>query len=102
MERFAEWFDLGRDAPDIYARYRDWDLQMLRSLVDPWPEGWPGPSVGALGEDAVFDGSHVPVVDSPASRSVSAPATPWGYSDASTQSVLTGGLATVPFTGSPG
>ena len=35
MESFARWFDLGRDAPDIYARYWDWDLQMLRSLVDP-------------------------------------------------------------------
>ena len=41
MERFAEWFDLGVDAPDLYARFWDWDLQLLRSLVDPWPEGWP-------------------------------------------------------------
>ena len=41
MESFAEWFDLGRNAPDLYAKYWDWDLQMLRSLVDPWPEGWP-------------------------------------------------------------
>ncbi len=41
MGSFAEWFDLGGDAPDIYARYWDFDLQMLRSLVDPWPPGWP-------------------------------------------------------------
>jgi hypothetical protein len=41
LERFADWFGLGADAADIYARYRDWDLQVLRSLVDPWPEGWP-------------------------------------------------------------
>ena len=41
VESFAEWFDLGSDAADLYARYRDWDLQVVRSLVDPWPEGWP-------------------------------------------------------------
>ena len=41
MESFAEWFELGSDAPDLYAKYRDWDLQMLRSLVDPWPDAWP-------------------------------------------------------------
>lgn len=41
MERFAEWFDLGAGAADLYARFWDWDLQLLRSLVDPWPEEWP-------------------------------------------------------------
>ncbi|MEX1287174.1 MAG: hypothetical protein AB1Z57_04470 [Acidimicrobiia bacterium] len=41
MERFAEWFGLGDDATDVYASYWDWDLQMLQSLVDPWPDGWP-------------------------------------------------------------
>lgn len=25
----------------LYAKYWDWDLQLLRSLVDPWPEVWP-------------------------------------------------------------
>lgn len=41
LERVAEWFGLGAEAADLYARYWDVDLQMLRSLVDPWPQGWP-------------------------------------------------------------
>ncbi len=41
LESFCEWFDLGDEGPDVYAKYRDWDLQMLRMLVDPWPHGWP-------------------------------------------------------------
>ncbi len=41
MESVARWFDLGADAADLYARYWDVDLQMLQSLVDPWPREWP-------------------------------------------------------------
>lgn len=41
MERFAEWFGLGEEAADIYAKYWDWDLQMMHSLIQPWPKGWP-------------------------------------------------------------
>lgn len=41
FESFAEWSNLGSDAPDIYAKYWDWDLQLLQSLVDPWPDSWP-------------------------------------------------------------
>ena len=41
LESFVKWFGLGTDAPGIYSRFWDWDLQMLRSLVDPWPTGWP-------------------------------------------------------------
>lgn len=41
LERVADWFDLGAEAPDLYARYWDWDLQLLQSLIHPWPEGWP-------------------------------------------------------------
>jgi hypothetical protein len=59
MESFAEWFDLGRDAPDIYAGYWDWDLQMLRSLVDPWPEGWPD-GLHDLNAAAVEAGVEIP------------------------------------------
>ena len=40
-ERFAEWFGLGAEAAELYARHWDVDLQMVRSLVQPWPEGWP-------------------------------------------------------------
>lgn len=41
IERVAEWFGLGDEAADLYARFWDVDLQMLQSLVVPWPEGWP-------------------------------------------------------------
>jgi hypothetical protein len=41
LERFAEWFGMGEEAAQVYARYWDVDLQMLRSLVLPWPDGWP-------------------------------------------------------------
>ena len=30
IERFAEWFGLGDEASEVYARYWDVDLQMLR------------------------------------------------------------------------
>lgn len=40
-ERFAEWFGLGDEAADVYAKCWDVDLQMIRSLVKPWPDGWP-------------------------------------------------------------
>lgn len=59
MESIAEWFDLGRDAPDIYAIYWDWDLQLMRSLVDPWPEGRPG-SLLDLNAAAVEAGVEIP------------------------------------------
>ena len=41
MESVAEWFGLGAEAPDLYAQYWDVDLQLLQSLVEPWPEKWP-------------------------------------------------------------
>ncbi len=41
LESVAEWFGLGSNASEIYAKYWDWDLQVLRALVDPWPRGWP-------------------------------------------------------------
>ena len=59
LESFAEWFDLGADAPDIYGRYWDWDLQMLRSLVDLWPAGWPG-SLHDLNAAALEAGVETP------------------------------------------
>jgi hypothetical protein len=40
-ERFVEWSGLGEAGADVYARWRDIDLQMVRSLVQPWPSGWP-------------------------------------------------------------
>lgn len=41
MESFAEWFGLGEEGADLYARFWDVDLQMIQALVQPWPEGWP-------------------------------------------------------------
>jgi len=41
LERFAEWFHLGDEATELFTRYWDVDLQMLRALVSPWPTGWP-------------------------------------------------------------
>ena len=41
IERFSEWSGLGERAAEVYAKCWDVDLQMVRSLVRPWPEGWP-------------------------------------------------------------
>jgi len=41
VEKFAEWFGLGEEAAGLYAKCWDVDFQMVRSLVDPWPGGWP-------------------------------------------------------------
>ncbi len=41
FERFAEWSGLGDEAAAVYAKHWDVDLQMVRSLVQPWPDGWP-------------------------------------------------------------
>jgi hypothetical protein len=34
-------FELGDTAERRHAQYWDWDLQLLRQIVSPWPEGWP-------------------------------------------------------------
>lgn len=59
MESFAEWFELGAEAAAIYADYWDWDLQMLRRLVDPWPEDWPD-GLNDLNAAAVEAGVPIP------------------------------------------
>ena len=41
LEGFTEWSGLADKAAEMYAKYRDVDLQMLRALVNPWPEAWP-------------------------------------------------------------
>jgi hypothetical protein len=42
VERFATFFGLGDQvALAIFKQYWDVDLQMLRGLVQPWPERWP-------------------------------------------------------------
>ncbi len=59
LDSFAEWFDLGSSAPAIYAKYWDWDLQVLQALVDPWPEGWPD-SLHDLNAAALTSGVEIP------------------------------------------
>jgi len=41
QEKFSAWFGLGEEAAELYARYWDWDFQIMQSLVQPWPDGWP-------------------------------------------------------------
>jgi hypothetical protein len=59
MERFAEWFGLGEEAAGLYAKHWDVDLQMVRSLVQPWPDGWPDRLLD-LNAAAVEAGVEVP------------------------------------------
>ena len=40
-DRFAQFFGLGEEAPDLFNRFWNIDLQMLQKLVRPWPTGWP-------------------------------------------------------------
>lgn len=41
VQSFAAFFHLGEaEGEALYRQYRDVDLQMLRSLVQPWPAGW--------------------------------------------------------------
>src|SRR5574337_1583624 len=40
-ESFAAWSKLGDSAQETYQRCKDIDLQMLRTLVAPWPKTWP-------------------------------------------------------------
>ncbi len=41
VDDLATTFDLGDGAKQAHARYWDWDLQLVRTVVDPWPDGWP-------------------------------------------------------------
>lgn len=41
LEGFSAWAKLGDAAPAVYEQCKDIDLQMLRSLVNPWPALWP-------------------------------------------------------------
>jgi hypothetical protein len=41
LESFAEYSQLEDQAPELYQKYWDIDLQMLKALISPWPTGWP-------------------------------------------------------------
>jgi len=59
VERFAEWFKLGGEASEVFDRCWNIDLQMLRTLVNPWPRGWPG-HLHDLNAAAVAAGVEIP------------------------------------------
>ena len=59
QESFAAWSKLGESAVTVYGQCRDIDLQMLRSLVDPWPTGWPS-EVNDLNQAATASGAVLP------------------------------------------
>lgn len=58
---FAASFRLGDDAAasSLYAQVRDVDLQMLQSLIQPWPAAWPR-EVHDLNAAAVAAGVEIP------------------------------------------
>lgn len=59
LERFAAWFHLGDEAPQVFKQCWDVDLQMLRALVNPWPAGWPSRLLD-LNAAAVAAGVEIP------------------------------------------
>ena len=59
MEKFSEWFKLGEESAELYAKCWDVDLQMIRTLVQPWPDGWPD-RLFNLNAAAVEAGVEVP------------------------------------------
>jgi hypothetical protein len=56
---FAQWSTLGDDAMDVFQRIREIDLQMLRSVVAPWPMTWPN-SIQDLNAAATAAAVEVP------------------------------------------
>ena len=59
VERFAEGSGLGDEASEVFAKYWDIDLQMLRALVNPWPARWPN-RLQDLNAAAVTAGVEIP------------------------------------------
>ena len=41
LESFAQWSKLGDNAIEVFTTVKDIDLQMLKSIVVPWPLTWP-------------------------------------------------------------
>jgi len=59
LEKFAQWFGLGAEASDLFDKYWNVDLQMLRGLVNPWPAEWPA-HLHNLNAAAVAAGVEIP------------------------------------------
>jgi hypothetical protein len=60
VESFSAFFGLGDHAPAMFEKYWDVDLQMLRGLVQPWPQAWPN-RLHNLNAEAVEAGVQIPV-----------------------------------------
>lgn len=58
-ERFADWFRLGDEAAQVFAKCWDVDLQVLQPLVEPWPNAWPT-QLHNLNSAAVASGVEIP------------------------------------------
>lgn len=58
-DRFGQFFGLGAEGADLFAKYWDVDLQMLQELVRPWPAGWPD-RLHDLNAAAVAAGVEIP------------------------------------------
>lgn len=41
VEMITTFFGLGEGGAAAHAAFWDWDLQLLKAIVRPWPEGWP-------------------------------------------------------------
>lgn len=41
VDTLRDVFHLGDEAPAMLQLYWDWDFQLLRRMVRPWPTGWP-------------------------------------------------------------
>jgi hypothetical protein len=59
LESFAQWFGLGEQTSELFAKCWDVDLQMLQALVRPWPAGWPS-RLNDLNWAAVVAGVRIP------------------------------------------
>jgi hypothetical protein len=60
IERFAEWFHLGDEAAELFAKWWDIDIQMLQGLVKPWPHVWPR-VLNNLNAAAIATGVDIPL-----------------------------------------
>ena len=58
-ESFAQWSKLDDKAMEVFARVKDIDLQMLKSVVVPWPLTWPD-RIQDLNAAAAAAGVEVP------------------------------------------
>ena len=60
LERFTVFSGLsGEAALQVFQKFRDVDLQMLQSLIQPWPDSWPD-QLSDLNAAATAAGVNIP------------------------------------------